>query len=1183
MEISRLIQWGCMGVVFALLAGPACNQQPETQPAMPNNDLINSKVLSGKTNPAREGRPAYRPGVLLVKFENHGLIADKFFFDAAMAEMGIEKSLVRFSSGIEVVKITGDENVLQAADRLKKDPRIDIAEPDWRIELLEHPNDPMFAEQWHLHNTGQNSGREDADIDAPEAWDLASNQLEEIIVAVVDSGVDTKHPDLVANIWNNTPEQEGLDGIDDDQNGFIDDLQGWNFVEKNNDVSDTNNHGTHCAGLIGATGNNEALVTGVAWKSKVKIMPVRIIGSEASHGFVSDAAQAIDYAVKMKAKIINCSWWTKGKKSKTLQEAITSAQNQGVVVVAAAGDHRLDNDRNNLDVYPAEYENPNVISVAATDNLDRPASFTNWGTASVDIAAPGVDILSTSSRKKPSDPPTAIKSGTSASSSIVAGAIATLLQQQPDLVAETGSSAYDYQGLRDTLFLSVDSIPGLQKKIQSAGRINLHRALMLARGQNLSPVALAGGDQLVRVGASVQIDAGGSFDPNGDAVTGFDWKLKKPDRSQAQLEIDGSLARFVPDVCGSYEVILEVSTQTEVSSPDVATILAMNWQQLEPAIETEHPYPLTTFETIGEIKKPKATLLIPHFKAFDTEFDWDYIVLYDPKTESILDYLSGPRGGFDGPILNVDHVVVNLMSQDAIINDFGIIIDSFSWCNEHESCPPGMSDCDLDSQTGQAGCEIDTRTDPLHCGWCGHVCSNNATGAVCNLGACDSSKMTCLEGYADCNQESYDGCEIHPADDPNHCGTCQNACDLPNVEHHGCVEGSCAIIMCRDDPVNALVFADCNSSSEDGCEVNTHTDPEHCGGCGKNCSLMDVTDLANVAGTTGVCFNANCTLECKPGWYDCNQRQEDGCESDLTDRFNCGNCGNLCHFPLAQSICADPENGVCEMGACISGFEDCDQNPKNGCETAILSDLLNCGVCQRQCLSEDNAQADCILGSCIQICHPGYVDCDKKSDNGCEIHVLTDADNCGACEQACGPYVNATGSCVDATCHMVCNFPFFDCDGSIESGCEIDTSQDPLHCGRCRDACQAADNAQPLCTQAQCTLACNPGYADCDNDPTNGCETNLQENHEHCGKCWKKCPKRAHATSVCTTGLCGLQCEEGWKDCNQNELDGCEGRLDDQGRCPKNEGGCTTANPSESGYPFMIMILLGLAWLRRRT
>ena len=265
------------------------------------------------------------------------------------------------------------------------------AEPNGILWAQATPNDPMYGSQWGLNNTGQTGGTSDADIDAPAAWDLTTGSS--VVVAVVDSGVQYNHPDLAANMWTNPGEVAG-NGVDDDGNGFIDDVRGADFVNADGDPMDDFFHGTHVAGIIGAKGNNAVGVSGVAWN--VRLMALKMLDGW-GNGTWEGAAAAINYVSDMHDRGVNVrvtnNSYAGYSTSFELETAIQGNADRGILFVAAAANDSNDNDQ--WPAYPASYPQANVVSVAATDHNDQLAWFSNYGLNSVDLAAPGVDILNT--------------------------------------------------------------------------------------------------------------------------------------------------------------------------------------------------------------------------------------------------------------------------------------------------------------------------------------------------------------------------------------------------------------------------------------------------------------------------------------------------------------------------------------------------------------------------------------------------------------------------------------------------------------------------------------------------------------------------------------------------------------------------------------------------------------------
>ncbi len=325
----------------------------------------------------------YVPGEVLVKFKAG---------TAASTTHGIHKALgatkIKEIKHIRVqrVKLPHNMNVEGAVKYYRQEPDVEYAEPNYIIKKTVIPKDTGFTNLWGLNNTGQTGGAIDADIDAPEAWNITTGSSN-VVLAVIDSGVTYNHPDLAGNIWTNNDEVTG-NGIDDDGNGYVDDIYGWDFIDSDGYPVDLNSHGTHVAGTIAAMGNNGVGTAGVMWSAK--IMAIRFLGVS-GWGNTANAAEAIMYAADNGARIINASWGEYDY-SNTLYNAIDYARTKDVLFVAAAGNENNDNDIHPF--YPASYDLPNIISVAATDHNDNLASFSNYGKNSVDLGAPGVDIYS---------------------------------------------------------------------------------------------------------------------------------------------------------------------------------------------------------------------------------------------------------------------------------------------------------------------------------------------------------------------------------------------------------------------------------------------------------------------------------------------------------------------------------------------------------------------------------------------------------------------------------------------------------------------------------------------------------------------------------------------------------------------------------------------------------------------
>lgn len=327
------------------------------------------------------------------------------------------------------------------------------------------PDDPRYQDGslWALANRGLSGGLAGADIDAPTAWELTTGSAD-VVIAVIDGGIDISHPDLVANVWRNPGEIPG-NGIDDDANGFVDDVTGWDFHNRNGSVFDAgdNDHGTQVAGIIAATGDNGLGVVGVSWNTR--IMPLKFIGS--GGGSTADAISALNYAILMRqrgvnVRVANLSWGS-GDSSPLLRQAIENAGAAGILVVASAGNSGLNQDTAWSPNYPSSFPSANILAVAATDSRDLLAADSNYGRVTVDLAAPGVGILSTAPGRR-----YAANSGTSFAAPFVSGVAALAASIDPSLSVSE---------LRQVILAGVEAVPSLSGKVASGGRLNAARTL----------------------------------------------------------------------------------------------------------------------------------------------------------------------------------------------------------------------------------------------------------------------------------------------------------------------------------------------------------------------------------------------------------------------------------------------------------------------------------------------------------------------------------------------------------------------------------------------------------------------------------------------------------------------------------------------------------------------------------
>ncbi|MFB3896693.1 MAG: S8 family serine peptidase [bacterium] len=400
---------------------------------------------------------AYVPDELLVKFKSG---CSAMAVEAINTEVGARNLNYYPEIGVTRVKLTEKQSMLSAISTYAKyRDKIEYAEPNYYIHLLQTPNDPSFTQQWNFNNTGQTGGTPDADIDAPEAWNISIGDST-FIIGVIDTGIDNTHPDLINNIWHN-PDEIPFNGIDDDGNGYVDDTIGWNFGDNNNDVLGINAHGTHVAGIIAARGNNGIGVTGVMWQAK--LMVLRMFGASGG-GTEASAISAILYSIQKGAKLTSNSWTSYIYHTQAMYDTISTANEAGQLFIAGAGNNALNND--SVRFYPACYDLPNIISVAATTATDVLWSSSNYGPTTIDVAAPGAEIYSTLLNGG-----YGLMSGTSMSTPHVSG--------ECGLIWSINTSLSNLQ-VKQIVMDTVDVIPALTGKCVANGRINLFKAAQAA-------------------------------------------------------------------------------------------------------------------------------------------------------------------------------------------------------------------------------------------------------------------------------------------------------------------------------------------------------------------------------------------------------------------------------------------------------------------------------------------------------------------------------------------------------------------------------------------------------------------------------------------------------------------------------------------------------------------------------
>jgi thermitase len=383
------------------------------------------------------------PGQYIIKFKDKKSFNNTIF----STKENILKTLPSHNA------ILIERSILQTEESIKleftKNINVKWIEPNIVFKIQKTPNDPLWPQLWGLHGTN------DSDIEADKAWEISTGS-QNVIVAVIDTGVYYNSPEFNGNIWTNNDELNGKAGIDDDNNGFIDDIYGWNFVSNNSTPIDDNGHGTHVSGTIGARGNDNFGLVGVAWN--VQIMALKAYKAD-GNGDAVTSASAVDYAVKMGAKIINASW-ASAVPSQLLQESIEKARDKGVLFVACAGNTARDND--SKPIYPASYDIENIISVAAITKDGALAPFSSYGQRSVHVAAPGVDILSIT--------PNGYQqlSGTSMAAPHVSGIAVLLLAAEPKLT---------FIDLKKRILETAKPLVGLKYRIKTGAEADAYRAL----------------------------------------------------------------------------------------------------------------------------------------------------------------------------------------------------------------------------------------------------------------------------------------------------------------------------------------------------------------------------------------------------------------------------------------------------------------------------------------------------------------------------------------------------------------------------------------------------------------------------------------------------------------------------------------------------------------------------------
>jgi subtilisin family serine protease len=479
-------------------------------------EVLTTAAAQSSQPPAKRGSTVaeFVPGDILVCYRSESAANREEAATTSLLRNGRAMAITverfdgsRLVSGLRLARVR-PEDTLDAIASLNDDPEVLYAEPNYILHKAVLPNDARFGEIWALKNTGQEgnvgppnnnrfiNGTVGVDIDAETAWTSYTTGSSSVVVGIIDTGIDINHPDLQANIWTNPGESGGgkeTNGIDDDGNGRIDDVHGWDFFSNNNSVFDSptiDDHGTHVAGTIGAVGNNGIGVTGINWQ--VKMMPLKFLGTATGSGSAAGAIAAINYAVDMRNRGVNIrvlnNSWGGSTPSNALTSAVNSANAAGILFVVAAGNETTD--RDDTPEAPSNIDASNVIRVAATDRIDDLVFFSNFGSRLPSIGAPGRGILSTTPRNYPSATYTesdgstySFFSGTSMAAPQVSGVAALILAQYP---------AITMQRLRTALLYSGEPIPSLTGKTSTGRRLNAKLALDNAGTNDATPPTVSG-------------------------------------------------------------------------------------------------------------------------------------------------------------------------------------------------------------------------------------------------------------------------------------------------------------------------------------------------------------------------------------------------------------------------------------------------------------------------------------------------------------------------------------------------------------------------------------------------------------------------------------------------------------------------------------------------------------------
>ena len=589
----------------------------------------------------------------------------------AAAMGGTVKDVIRGAHTMVLRKslIERPEAVLE---QLNKHPMVEYAEPNYIYYASALPNDSKLDNLWGLVNKAKGSGG--VDINARDAWDITTGD-KNVVVAVIDTGVNYNHEDLKNNMYVNQAEAQGRPGVDDDGNGYVDDIYGYDFANDDGDPMDDNDHGTHCAGTIGAEGNNGVGVVGVNWQ--VSIMALKFLTGSGG-GTLDGAIKSIDYATQAGVDIMSNSWGGGGF-SQNLKEAIERAEAAGILFVAAAGNERNNND--SRPSYPANYDIPNVISVAAVDSRGNLASFSNYGKNTVHVAAPGVDIYSTVKNGGYRN-----LSGTSMATPHVSGVAALLL---------AADSSMSYQQLKDRMLQTAVPTAALRNKV-TYGFVDAYNSLTNTMpapdpndpsnwdtiAESVSTPHPYENDFVETYTLSVPgADKVAVHFSKFDTESGYD-KVEFFDGSGQKVgEMSGSNDDSFSPVAAGDTIVLKFTSDYSITRYgfDIDAIAYEGgprddvWRSVPDPVSTPHPYARRIDQEVV-FEKPGASEIRVQFGRFETEERYDFVYFYDGQG-NLLDRWDGDHSGELSPIAQGDKIVIRITS-DWIVQKYGFDVES---------------------------------------------------------------------------------------------------------------------------------------------------------------------------------------------------------------------------------------------------------------------------------------------------------------------------------------------------------------------------------------------------------------------------------------------------------------------------------------------------------------------------